>query len=89
MKTQKPLPNPPLQYEPEYMYDLASLIIDEEQSTLKVDRDNVITTGSIIFKDELTDGFYRLKVYDGALSITAVPVVGNVPVSAGKNPYVP
>ena len=58
MKTQKPLPNPPLQYEPEYMYDLASLIIDEEQSTLKVDRDNVITTGSIIFKDELTDEYY-------------------------------
>ena len=88
MKTQKPLPSPPLQYEPEYMYDLASLIIDEEQSTLKVDRDNVITSGSIIFKDELTDAFYRLKVYNGSLSIVSVPTVGNVPISSGKNPYV-
>ena len=42
MRTQKPLPNPPAEYEPEYMYDLASLVIDEEQSTMKVDRDNVI-----------------------------------------------
>ena len=44
MRTQKPLPNPPVDYDAQYMYDLASLVIDEEHSTLKIDRDNVITT---------------------------------------------
>jgi len=87
MRTQKPLPNPPVEYEQEYMYDLASLVIDEEQTTLKVDRDNIITSGAIIFKDELTNVFYRLKVYNGTLSIASVTTVGNVPVSAGRNPY--
>ena len=87
MRTQKPLPNPPSEYEPEYMYDLASLVIDEEQSTMKVDRDNVITTGSIIFKDEGNDQFYRLKVNNGSLSIVQVTTVGNRPVTT-TNPYV-
>mgnify|MGYP000915392770 FL=1 len=87
MRTQKPLPNPPAEYEPEYMYDLASLVIDEEQSTMKVDRDNVITTGSIIFKDEGNNNFYRLKVNNGSLSIVQVTTVGNLPVTS-TNPYV-
>ena len=87
MRTQKPLPNPPVEYEQEYMYDLASLVIDEEHSTLKIDRDNVITTGSIIFKDEENNLFYRLKVADGALSIVEVETVGNRPVTS-QNPYV-
>ena len=87
MRTQKPLPNPPAEYESEYMYDLASLVIDEEHSTLKVDRDNVITTGSIIFKDETNNNFYRLKVAGGSLSIVAVETVGNRPVTS-TNPYV-
>jgi len=89
MRTQKPLPNPPAEYEQKYMYDLASLVIDEEQSTLKVDRDNIITSGAIIFKDETNNNFYRLKVAGGDLSIATVTTIGNVPVSAGKNPYVP
>ena len=87
MKTQKPLPNPPIDYDAQYMYDLASLVIDEEQATVKVDRDNVITTGSIIFKDESNNNFYRLKVDGGSLSIVAVTTVGNKPVTS-KNPYV-
>lgn len=87
MRTQKPLPNPPAEYEPEYMYDLASLVIDEEQSTMKVDRDNVITTGSIIFKDEGNNNFYRLKVNNGSLSIVQVTTVGNLPITS-TNPYV-
>ena len=86
MRTQKPLPNPPAEYEPEYMYDLASLVIDEEQSTMKVDRDNVITTGSIIFKDEGNNQFCRLKVNNGSLSIVQVTTVGNRPVTT-TNPY--
>lgn len=87
MRTQKPLPNPPVDYDAQYMYDLASLVIDEEHSTLKIDRDNVITTGSIIFKDEENNLFYRLKVADGALSIVLVETVGNRPVTS-QNPYV-
>jgi len=87
MRTQKPLPNPPAEYEQEYMYDLASLVIDEEQSTLKIDRDNVITTGSIIFKDETNNLFYRLKVAGGELTVVLVETVGNRPVTS-KNPYV-
>ena len=87
MKTQKPLPNPPIEYDAQYMYDLASLVIDEEASTVKVDRDNVITTGSIIFKDETNNLFYRLKVAGGVLSIIAVETVGSRPVTS-FNPYV-
>ena len=87
MKTQKPLPNPPIEYDAQYMFDLASLVIAEEHSTLKVDRDNVITTGSIIFKDETNDNFYRLKVAGGTLSIVAVTTVGSRPVTS-TNPYV-
>ena len=87
MRTQKPLPNPPDEYDKNYMFDLASLVIDEEHSTLKVDRDNIITTGSIIFKDETNNNFYRLKVAGGSLSIVAVTTVGNTPVTS-TNPYV-
>ena len=87
MKTQKPLPNPPIEYDAQYMYALASLVINEEQATLKVDRDNVITTGAIIFKDETNDNFYRLKVAGGTLSIVAVTTVGSRPVTS-TNPYV-
>ena len=87
MKTQKPLPNPPVDYDAQYMYDLASLVIDEEQNTVKVDRDNVITTGSIIFKDETNNNFYRLKVAGGSLTVVAVTTVGNTPVTS-TNPYV-
>ena len=87
MKRQIPLPYPPDEYDKKYMFDLASLVIDEESTTLKVDRDNVITTGSIIFKDEGNNNFYRLKVNTGSLSIVQVSTVGNLPVTS-TNPYV-
>ena len=87
MKTQKPLPNPPDEYDKKYMFALPSLEIDEESTTLKLDRDNVITTGSIIFKDEGNNNFYRLKVNNGSLSIVQVTTVGNLPVTS-TNPYV-
>ena len=61
MKTQKPLPNPPLQYEPEYMYDLSSLIISEEAITAKTSRDNVFDTGSIILRS-VNGSFWKLAV---------------------------
>ena len=61
MKTQKPLPNPPLQYEPEYMYDLSSLIINEEAITAKTSRDNVFDTGSIILRS-VNGSFWKLAV---------------------------
>jgi len=86
-KTQKPLPNPPEEYTREYMFDLASLVIDEESTTVKVDRDNVFTSGAIIFKDETNNNFYRLKVAGGNLTLVAVTTVGGLPVTS-KNPYV-
>lgn len=85
-KTQKPLPNPPEEYSREYFFDLASLVIDEESTTLKVDRDNVITNGAIIFKDEANNNYYRLKVSGGNLTLAAVTTVGGIPVTS-KNPY--
>ena len=85
-QTQKPLPNPPEEYTREYMFDLASLVINEEAATVKVDRDNVITSGSIIFKDEANNNFYRLKVSGGSLTLDAVTTVAGRPVTS-KNPY--
>jgi len=87
MRTQKPLPNPPDQYEPEYMYDLSSLIIGEEAVTAKVDRDNVFDTGSIVLRSP-NGSYFKIGVSDaGALSATAVTTVGNRPVTS-TNPYV-
>lgn len=87
MKTQKPLPNPPREYTPEYMYDLASLVIDEESVTLKTDRDNVMEQGSIILRSP-NGSFYRITVNDaGALSATSVTTVDSRPVTS-TNPYV-
>jgi len=61
MKTQKPLPNPPVEYEPKYMYDLSSLIITEEAITAKTSRDNVFDTGSIILTSP-NGSFWKLAV---------------------------
>ena len=92
MKTQKPLPNPPVEYEPEYMYDLSSLIISEEAITCKTSRDNVFDTGSVILRSP--DGHYFKIVVSnpdgngvGTLSATAVTTVANRPVTS-TNPYV-
>ncbi len=87
VKTQKPLPNPPREYTPEYMYDLASLVIDEESVTLKTDRDNVMEQGSIILRSP-NGSFYKITVSDaGALSATSVTTVSSRPVTS-TNPYV-
>lgn len=87
-QTQKPLPNPPQEYTRDYMFDLASLVIDEESVTLKTNRDNVIETGSIILKDTSNNNYYKLKVTGGTLGVTAVAEdsVG-LPVTS-TNPYV-
>ena len=87
MRTQKPLPNPPTEYEAEYMYDLSSLIIGEEAVTVKVGRDNVFDTGSIILRSA-NGSYFKVAVSDaGVLSTTAVTTVDNRPVT-GTNPYV-
>ena len=87
MRTQKPLPNPPAQYEPEYMYDLSSLIIDEEAITAKTSRDNVFDTGSIVLRSP--DGsYFKIVVSNaGVLSATAVTTVDSRPITS-TNPYV-
>ena len=87
MKTQKPLPNPPVEYEPKYMYDLSSLIISEEAITCKTSRDNVFDTGSIILRSPDGSYFKIVVANDGALTATAVTTVANRPVTS-TNPYV-
>ena len=87
MKTQKPLPNPPVEYDRVYMSDLASLVIDEESVTVKTDRDSVFETGSIILKDTSNNNWYKLKVTSGTLGVTQVTEDSNgLPVTS-TNPY--
>jgi len=87
VRTQKPLPNPPTEYEPEYMYDLSSLIISEEAITCKTSRDNVFDKGSIVLRSP-NGSYFKIVVSDaGALSATAVTTVANRPVTS-TNPYV-
>jgi len=88
MRTQKPLPNPPAQYEPEYMYDLSSLIISEEAITVKTSRDNIFDTGSIVLRSP-NGSYFKIVVSDaGVLSAATVTTVDNRPVTT-FNPYVP
>ena len=87
MKTQKPLPNPPVEYEPKYMYDLSSLIISEEAITCKTSRDNVFDTGSVILRSPNGSYFKIVVANDGALTATAVTTVAESPVTS-TNPYV-
>ncbi len=87
MRTQKPLPNPPDEYDRTYMFDLASLVIDEESVSLKTDRDNVLDKGSIILRSP-NGSYFKLVVADnGTLTATAVTTVDNRPVTS-TNPYV-
>ncbi len=87
-RTQKPLPNPPDEYNRGYMNDLASLVIDEESVTMKNNRDNVVTGGSIILKDTSNNNWYKLKVTGGTLGVTLVTEdSGGLPVTS-TNPYV-
>ena len=87
MKTQKPLPSPPQQYEPEYMYDLSSLIISEEAITCKTSRDNIFDTGSVVLRSPNGNYFKIVVANDGALSASAVTTVANRPITT-TNPYV-
>jgi hypothetical protein len=88
MRTQKPLPNPPAQYEPEYMYDLSSLIISEEAITVKTSRDNVFDTGSIVLRSP--DGnYFKITVTNaGVVETDDVETVASRPITS-TNPYVP
>ena len=88
MKTQKPLPNPPLEYDRVYMNDLASLVIDEESVTVKTDRDSVFETGAIILKDTSNNNWYKLKVTGGTLGVTQVTEDSNGRAVTSNNPYV-
>lgn len=86
-QTQKPLPNPPAEYTREYMFDLASLVIDEESVTVKTNRDNVMS-GSIILKDTSNNNWYKLKVTGGTLGVTLVAEDSTGRPTTSKNPYV-
>ena len=86
-KTQKPLPNPPVEYDRTYMNDLASLVIDEESITMKTNRDSVLDTGSIILKDTSNNNWYKIMVTGGTLGVTLVTEDSNgLPVTS-TNPY--
>jgi len=87
MRTQKPLPNPPDEYSKNYMFDLASLVIDEESVSCKTDRDNVLDKGSIVLRSP-NGSYFRIVVADnGTLSASAVTTVDSRPVTS-TNPYV-
>lgn len=87
MRTQKPLPNPPEEYSKNYMFDLASLVIDEESVSCKTDRDNVLDKGSIVLRSP-NGNYFRIVVADnGTLSASAVTTVDSRPVTS-TNPYV-
>jgi hypothetical protein len=87
MRTQKPLPNPPEEYSKTYMFDLASLVIDEESVSVKTDRDNVLDKGSIVIRSPDGSYFKIVVANDGTLSASAVTTVDSRPVTS-TNPYV-
>ena len=87
-QTQKPLPNPPEEYSRDYMFDLASLVIDEESITLKTNRDNVVESGAIILKDTSNNNYYKLKVTGGTLGVTVVAEDSTGRPTTSTNPYV-
>ena len=87
-QTQKPLPNPPDEYDRAYMFDLASLVISEEASTAKTDRDNIFTDGSIILKDTANNNYYRLKLTSGTLGVTILAEDSKGRPITSTNPYV-
>jgi hypothetical protein len=88
MRAKPTLPNPPELYDPVYMQDLASLVVDESVLTAKIDRDNVFERGHLILKAP-AGGFHRITVNDaGTLSTSAVTVdADGRPITSG-NPYV-
>ena len=88
MKTQKPLPNPPAEYDRTYMFDLASLVISEESVSVKTDRDNVMDKGSIMLRSP-NGNYFKIVVADnGSLTATAVTTVDSRPVTSTNPHYV-
>ncbi len=86
-QTQRPLPNPPEEYNREYMFDLASLVIDEESITLKTNRDNIVETGALILKDTTNNNYYKLKVTSGTLGVVLVSEDSTGRPTTSTNPY--
>ena len=87
MKAQKPLPNPPDEYDKRYMYDLASIVIEDEAISAKTNRDNVFDTGSIILRSP-NGTYYKIAVTNtGDVETDDVETVSNRPIT-GDNPYV-
>ena len=88
MRTQKPLPNPPDEYTKEYMFDLASLVVDEESVSVKTDRDNVFDKGTLIIRSP--DGsYFKIDVSNaGTLSTTAITTVDSRPITSDNPHYV-
>ena len=87
-QTQKPLPNPPDEYDRTYMFDLASLVIAEESKTVKTDRDNIVS-GALILKDTANSKYYKIKVTNGTLGVTEVTKNSAGKPTTSTNPYVP
>ena len=85
-QTQKPLPNPPNEYNRTYMFDLASLVIAEESKTVKTDRDNIVS-GAIILKDTANDNYYKIKVTNGTIGATLVAEDSSGRPTTSTNPY--
>ncbi len=88
MRTQKPLPNPPDEYDITYMFDLASLVVSEESVAVKTDRDNVFDKGTLIIRSP--DGnYFKIDVSNaGTLSTTAITTVDSRPITSVNPHYV-
>ena len=86
-RSKQSLPNPPGDYNREYMFDLASLSVDTDRRALKFDSDNIVEGGSIILKSS-NGKYWRIDVGDtGTLSSTEISKDSNgVPITA-SNPY--
>ena len=84
------LPNPPLDYDQTYFYDLASEIRNNDVRSMKIDGDNVlkVNTGAIILQSPDGD-YWRLTVDNsgnlGTSQVTNLDSSGNPIVS--QNPY--
>ena len=88
MRAKPTLPNPPELYDPVYMQDLASLVVDESILSAKIDRDNVFEQGALILKAP-DGGFHRITGNnDGTLSTSAGTVDSDGRPTTSGNPYV-
>ena len=87
MKAKATLPNPPQEYDPVYMHDLASLVVEDSRLAAKTDRDNVFERGTMILKAP-DGGYWRITVGDtGTLATSTVSVDSNGRPVTSSNPY--